>query len=240
MILLTIILAVVMVDTQELPEGCIQVKMREEAVCEDKEVEECGVCQTVVTRDCTINMMKVWVPHRYKRCVGKRREPEKCVKGLRRSCQVRYQTRCQTKMLYKDMEEDIPNCQLEKVQSCKESKLIDNLIDPDTDCVHTEVKKCRIIRRKVRKAQPDTRCERVPIKTCVKHKCEVAKEKCEEVVRMVKEFQPQESCTFSPRRVCQEGGEAACRTAVSRVCRQLQGGAVRMQLLCNGTLQGGP
>ena len=39
MILLTLILAVVMVDTQEIPEGCIQVKMREEAVCEDKEVE---------------------------------------------------------------------------------------------------------------------------------------------------------------------------------------------------------
>ena len=103
-----------------------------------------------------------------------------------------------------------------------------------------KVTRCRIARRKVRKAQPDTRCERVPRKTCVKHKCESAKEKCEETVKMVKELQPQDTCTLTHRRVCQEGEGSACRTAVHRVCKQVQGGRVRVQLLCNGSLQGMP
>ena len=140
-------------------------------------------------------------------------------------------------MVFQDIEEDYPKCQVEMIKSCAESKEIDNLVDPDEDCGEVEVTRCRIARRRVRKAQPDTQCERVPSKTCVKHKCEPAKNICEGTREMVKEFQPQESCTFTPRRVCEEGEGSACRTAVRRVCRQVEGGRVRMQLVCNGTLQ---
>ena len=140
-------------------------------------------------------------------------------------------------MMYQDMEEDYPKCKVEMVKSCTESEERDNLIDPDEDCREVEVMRCHIAKRKVRKAQPDTRCERVPSKTCVKHKCAASQVKCEETVKMVKEFQPQESCTFSPRRVCQEDEESACRTAVTRVCRQVDGGGVSLQVVCNGTLQ---
>ena len=140
-------------------------------------------------------------------------------------------------MVFHDIEEDYPKCEVEMIKSCAESKEIDNLVDPDEDCGEVEVTRCRIARRRVRKAQPDTQCERVPSKTCVKHKCEPVKEICEGTLEMVKEFQPQESCTFTPRRVCEEGEVSACRTAVRRVCRQVEGGRVRMQLVCNGMLQ---
>ena len=90
----------------------------------------------------------------------------------------RYQTRCHTKMVYHEMEEDYPKCQVEVVKSCTESEERENQVDPDKDCREVEVKRCRIAKRKVRKAQPDTSCERVPRKTCVKHQCESAKEKC--------------------------------------------------------------
>ena len=143
-------------------------------------------------------------------------------------------------MMYQDIEEDYPECKVEMIQSCTESEERDNLVDPDEDCGEVEVTRCRIAKRKLRKAQPDTRCKRVPRKMCVKQKCETAEEKCEETVRMVKELQPHESCTITPRRVCQEGERSACRTAVRRVCRQVEGGRVRMQLVCNGTLQGAP
>ena len=92
MILHTLLLwigLIVVVDTQEVPDGCTQVRMTEEAVCEDKEVEECSMCQTVHTRDCNIIMREVWVPHRYKRCHRNTRQSQTCVKGIRRSCNVR-------------------------------------------------------------------------------------------------------------------------------------------------------
>ena len=92
MILHTLLLWVgiaVSVDTQEIPDGCKQVRMIEEAVCQDKEVEECGICKTVITRDCNIIMREVWVPHRYKRCHRNTRQSEMCVEGFRRSCNVR-------------------------------------------------------------------------------------------------------------------------------------------------------
>ena len=143
-------------------------------------------------------------------------------------------------MVFHDIEEDYPKCDVEMIKSCAESKERDNLVDPDEDCVEVKVTRCRIARRRVRKAQPDTQCERVPSKTCVKHKCEAAKEICEETVEMVKEFQPQESCTLTHRRVCQEGDWSACRTTVNRVCKPVQGGRIRAQLLCNGALQGMP
>ena len=145
-------------------------------------------------------------------------------------------------MIYRVMEEDYPKCKGEMVKSCMNSDNTedrDNLVDPD-DCREVMVTRCKIARRKVRKAQPDTRCERVPTKTCLTHKCEASQLECEETVKMMKDLQPQESCSFIPRRVCQEAGGSACRTAVTRVCRQVEGGGVRMQLVCNGTLQGVP
>ena len=89
MIIHRLILLVVMVGTQEIPDGCRQVRMKEEAVCEDKEVEECGVCHTILARDCDIIMREVWVLFRYKRCTGKRVQPGMCVEGVRTSCNVR-------------------------------------------------------------------------------------------------------------------------------------------------------
>ena len=75
--------------TQEVPDGCIKVRMREQAVCEDKEVKECGVCHTVHMRDCTITMKKVLIPHMYKRCHVNKRQSRMCVEGVRRVCEVR-------------------------------------------------------------------------------------------------------------------------------------------------------
>ena len=49
MILHTLLLwvgIVVSVDNQEIPDRCSQVRMVEEAVCQNKEVEECGICKT--------------------------------------------------------------------------------------------------------------------------------------------------------------------------------------------------
>ena len=68
--------------------------------------------------------------------------------------------------------------------------------------------------------------------TNVKKKCQVVKEKCEERVKVLEEFQPEESCTFLPRRVCQGG----CRRSVKRVCKEVQGGIIKTRLLCNGTI----
>jgi hypothetical protein len=87
--ILYFLLLVVMVGTHEVPAGCRQVRMKEEAVCEDEEVEECGVCHTVLARDCDIIMREVWVPLRYKRCTGNRVKPGMCVEGVRTSCNVR-------------------------------------------------------------------------------------------------------------------------------------------------------
>ena len=89
MILHRLILLVVMVGTQEIPDGCRQVRMKEEAVCEDKEVEECGVCHTVLARDCYIIIREVWVPLRNTRCTGDRVKSRMCVEGVRRSCNIR-------------------------------------------------------------------------------------------------------------------------------------------------------
>ena len=89
MILHRLILLVVMVGTQDVPDGCRQVRMKEEAVCGDKEVEECGVCHTVLARDCDIIMREVWVPLRYKRCTGNRVQPGMCVEGVKRACNIR-------------------------------------------------------------------------------------------------------------------------------------------------------
>ena len=92
MVLNTLLLWVgltVVVDTQEIPDGCTQVRMREEAVCEDKEVEQCGMCQTIHTRNCNIIMRDVWVPLRHMRCNKNMMQSVRCVEGARRSCTVR-------------------------------------------------------------------------------------------------------------------------------------------------------
>ena len=88
--ILNTLLLVGMVVAQEIPDGCRQVRMKEEAVCEDKEVEECGVCHTVLARDCDIIMREVWVPFRYKRCTWNMVQAGMCVEGVRRSCNVRW------------------------------------------------------------------------------------------------------------------------------------------------------
>jgi len=77
------------VNTQDIPDGCIQVMMKEEGVCEDKETRECGECQTIQSKDCTIIMKEVVVPMRYKRCGVDRSQTGRCVDGGRRSCSVR-------------------------------------------------------------------------------------------------------------------------------------------------------
>ena len=66
--------------------GCTQVQLREEAMCEDREVEECGVCRTVLAKNCMITMKKVLVPHKYKVC---KNTEGKCLAGVRRSCSSR-------------------------------------------------------------------------------------------------------------------------------------------------------
>ena len=77
-------------DTQEIQDGCRQVRMKEEAVCEDKETMECGECQSVHTKECTITMKEVWTPVKYKMCkLGINQQIGNCVDGLRRSCTVR-------------------------------------------------------------------------------------------------------------------------------------------------------
>ena len=155
----------------------------------------------------------------------------------------RYQARCHTKMVYQDMEEDYPNCRVETVKSCKNAANRDdreNLLDPDEECVNVKVNKCYIAKRKVRKAQPNTQCERVPVRRCTTHKCTETPQKCEVTVKTVKEFQPQESCSFRPRRVCQKTGGIDCRTEVTRVCREVEGGGTRMQLVCNGSIRDMP
>ena len=76
--------------TEEVDDrGCTQVQLREEAMCEDKEVEDCGVCQTTFARDCMILMKKVWVPHTYKICGSDKIARGNCLDGLRRSCTIR-------------------------------------------------------------------------------------------------------------------------------------------------------
>ena len=77
------------VATQDIPDGCTQVRMREEAVCEDQETEECGVCHTIHGRVCKITMREVWMPLRYKRCKVDRSQTGRCVEGVRRSCTIR-------------------------------------------------------------------------------------------------------------------------------------------------------
>ena len=89
--LLTLVLlgCIVLGVAQDTLAGCSNVTMREEGVCEDKEVEECGVCHTMHTRDCTITMKKVLVPHKYKRCWKTYRKESLCVEDGKSSCQVR-------------------------------------------------------------------------------------------------------------------------------------------------------
>ena len=78
---------VVGVGTEKVGDaGCTQVQLREEAMCEDREVEECGVCRTVLARNCMIIMKKVLVPHKYKVC---KNTEGKCLAGVRRSCSTR-------------------------------------------------------------------------------------------------------------------------------------------------------
>ena len=77
------------IDTQEVKDGCIKVRMKEEAVCEDKEMSECGECRTTYSRECTITMREVWRPVRYKRCQEVRSKIGRCRDGKRRSCTVR-------------------------------------------------------------------------------------------------------------------------------------------------------
>ena len=74
---------------QDTQPGCYNVTMREEGVCEDREVEECSLCHTVHTRDCTITMKKVLVPHKYKKCWKTYRQERLCVEEGESSCQVR-------------------------------------------------------------------------------------------------------------------------------------------------------
>ena len=76
-------------DTQEIQDGCRQVRMKEEAVCEDKEVKECGQCHTTHTKECTIKFKEVWTPVRYKRCKVGTNRTRKCVDGVERFCTVR-------------------------------------------------------------------------------------------------------------------------------------------------------
>ena len=148
----------------------------------------------------------------------------------------RYKSRCTTRMVVQEVEEDYPDCQVKMTKTCTDSQRKNNTEIPSKSCGEVSVRRCQIGKRKVRKAQPDTRCARVPSKTCVKHKCGIAREKCEDRVRMVKEFQPQESCTFIPRRVCQEG----CSKRMRRVCKQVEGGIVKTSLVCNGTIMETP
>ena len=78
-----------LVNTLEVTDGCIQVMMKEEGVCEDKETRECRECQTIQLKDCTIIMKEVVVPMRYKSCGVDRSQTGRCVDGGRRSCSVR-------------------------------------------------------------------------------------------------------------------------------------------------------
>ena len=146
----------------------------------------------------------------------------------------RYQTRCFSKMIYHDIEEDYPQCKVEVVRSCPSltSDEYTNLVDPREECSEVEVMRCQILKRKVRHGRPHSSCSRLPSKLCAKSRCEQEQKKCYLVVKMVKEVRPEEECQVRKKRICQKSEESDCSRRVRRVCRQTGLTRDRLQTDC--------
>ena len=142
-------------------------------------------------------------------------------------------------MVYREVEEDYPKCEIEMVKYCNETFNIEhNDSNTNDKCRDVQVRRCQIVKRKVKKSQPNTRCERVPIKRCVTTKCEATQTQCEQSVKLVRDLQPQEMCSFTPRRECLKDKE--CRTVKNKVCREVVGGEEKIQVICNNTIKSIP
>ena len=133
-----------------------------------------------------------------------------------------YHTRCFSKMIYQDMEEDYPQCKVELVRSC-------------SNCRKVEVMRCHIMKRKVRRGKPQSYCSRLPSKLCVRRKCEEEEKKCYLTIKMVKEVRPEEKCKFRQKNRCQ-GEDAGCRTIVKRVCKPVGQSSERLQTVCGDSV----
>ena len=220
------------------PSECKMVMLKEEAVCEDR--PECEGCSVIQARECTINMREVWVTQNITRCSRGGKFIKGCPYQGRRICNIKFRSKCSTSLVYRVIEEDFPNCRTETVKSCRETLNTENLVEPEDNCDTVEVNRCQIAKRKVRRAQPNTVCKRLPYKECLKENCGRQQEACRKITRLVRELQPEENCKFTPRKMCRSDQNSSCTGKVSRVCRKVEEGAVRMQLVCNGTLQGPP
>ena len=133
-----------------------------------------------------------------------------------------YHTRCSSKMIYQDMEEDYPQCKVELARSCP-------------NCRQLEVMRCHIMKRKVRRGKPQSYCSRLPSKLCVRRKCEEEEKKCYLTIKMVKEVRPEEKCKFRQKNRCQ-GEDAGCRTIVKRVCKPVGQSSERLQTVCGDSV----
>ena len=104
----------------------------------------------------------------------------------------RYNSKCNSRMIYKDIVEEYPKCRVEMVSSCPKSM---------KKCMKVKVMRCSIARRKVRKGQQESICSRVPSKVCGTVRC-TKQEQCYPTVKMVTQIRPEEDCYLTRRRVC--------------------------------------
>ena len=146
----------------------------------------------------------------------------------------RYHTKCFSKMIYQDIEEDYPQCKVEFVRSCpsNNSHEYTNMVNPKEDCRELEVMRCHIMKRTVRRGRPHSSCSRRPSKFCVNWRCEQEEKKCYLMVKMVKEARPEEECQVRKKRICQKSEDSECRTRMRRVCRQAGLARDRLQADC--------
>jgi len=188
-------------------------------LCKEVEEEECGLCHDMFMKECHINMEPRNRPVKMRVCQEVKADVTDCRDGYRRECRKRYSTECGTTWKYRDMEEDRPVCGVEMVGRCTG----DAEDDSEKTCTEVPVMKCKIVRTKVQKRLPETSCRRVPRSFCRKKKCKTSKRSCYYKVSMISELTPVESCSYSPKRVCQESEEGKCRTVKKQVCQPVSG-----------------
>jgi len=188
-------------------------------LCHEKKEILCSVCHTMYIKECHVNMEPKNTPIKMNMCRSVQADQD-CKNGYRRSCRTWYESECGTRWRFEEIEEDRPVCGVQMVGRCQENA-VKGEDDDISGCVEVPVMKCRIQKRRVRKRIPKTACRRIPRQFCIKKKCKRKKRKCQEKIQIISELSPVESCSYTPKKVCQEtmAPGRGCRTIKKKVCK---------------------
>merc|ERR1719348_1651680 len=178
--------------------GTVLSKMvMDEASCQEVEEEECGLCHTLYTQECSMKMVEEIVPQKVWSCQNVTRSEEQCTMLMEEAEVEERQPLC----LVKSMNREHKACVVEKDKAaCK------------------RVMTCKMKKKMVKKVREKKKCEKVPT--------EVVEEQCLYKVVVKRGQREKRVCEFQPKTMCHDSEGMECKKVKKKMCNYLDSNTV--------------